>query len=354
MSSGNLFGGTPKKTLDLIKYMKCKTVIYFWGDQYGGNFIYFLEAGASVYVGTFGRNIFRHLRLLLEIVDRNNVDVVQTQFPFGEILGFMIKLCRPRIKIIVAFVNAQNPSVIRKYIANQIYRKVDAFVFVSEFVKGAKLSSFPHLSKTRNEVIYNGTAQRIDNGTAVKIFNHIALLDVTGLIDIKNIDVLVDAMALLVNKYGMKDIYLYIVGDGPKKTFLSERIVSNKLSNNILLLGYQANVGMLIDQCDIFVHPCYEEGFGIAVAEAMAAGKPIIVANAGALPELIENGKSGMVVDPFDAIGWADAIANLVQDEDLRVMLARNAKNRANCNFSLEKFADSYYKLYTSILQWAQ
>ncbi len=119
------------------------------------------------------------------------------------------------------------------------------------------------------------------------------------------------------------------------------------ITNNISILGYQKNIGDLLNQAKIFVHPSHKEGFGIAVAEAMMAGKPIIVSNAGALPELIEDGKSGMVVDPFDATAWADSILKLIDDKNLANDMALNAKQRAKEKFSVKQFVSEYEKLYS-------
>jgi glycosyltransferase involved in cell wall biosynthesis len=82
----------------------------------------------------------------------------------------------------------------------------------------------------------------------------------------------------------------------------------------------------------------------------MIAEKPIIVANAGALPELIENEKTGLIVDPFNAEEWADAIIRLIEDKELASKLGFNAKKKAAAEFSVEKFVSNYEQLYDHLL----
>ena len=130
---------------------------------------------------------------------------------------------------------------------------------------------------------------------------------------------------------------------------LLQKIETKHLGDYIYLLGYRTDSEVFLNDCDIFVHPCYVEGFGIAVAEAMMAAKPIIVANSGALPELIDDGKSGLSVDPFDANTWAEAILKLMEDKNMADKFGKNAKEKAQNEFSIEKYVFNYHNLYTTM-----
>ena len=107
----------------------------------------------------------------------------------------------------------------------------------------------------------------------------------------------------------------------------------------------------MLEQADIYVHPAYAEGFGIAVAEAMMAEKPIIVANSGALPELIENENSGLIVEPFDAKEWAHAIIRLIENKKLAKKLSVNARKKAQLEFSIDRYVNNYQDLYKSLIE---
>lgn len=349
LSSYNIYGGTPKKTLDSLKYFNKRSSLYVYSNSYKEFKPQFEQTGAKIHEGTYGRNLYFHLRQLLKIIDKNQIDIVQTQFSMGETLGYLIKIFRPHVRLVVAFIGSSEPSRTKKIFLNYIYKKVDVFVYISQFVKGEKEGQFPLLVKKTSTIIYNGTEKRQITGDAFPIMRHPSLFSISGLAKCKNINILIEALNCL-KKQGEKKVFLYIAGDGPERKNLEQKINQYKLNKQVFLLGYQKNIGDLLEQTDIYLHPCYIEGFGIAVAEAMMASKPMILADAGALPELIENEKSGFIVDPFDAGAWADAILKLVEDNELAKTLGENARKRAEELFSIEPYVSSYESLYQELL----
>lgn len=344
----NVYGGTPKKTLDLIKYSDNDCSLYVYENGYGEFKYLFEDAGASIYEGYYKRNIFLHLKAILNIIAEKNVQIIQTQFAMGEILGFLIKIFRPHVKLLVAFVGPFEPTGIKKVIAQRIYSRADAFVYISEYVKREKIRQFSILETKKSSTIFNGTEKLLPTCEDFSALDHPSLYSTSGLVDWKNIDVLVEAMHIL-NEQGTEPVFLYIAGDGPERASLEDKITRYKLERRVFLLGYQKNIGALLEETDIYVHPAYAEGFGIAVAEAMMAGKPIIVADAGALPELVENKKSGFVVNPVDANAWAEAILKLIENESLATTFGENAKSRAQNEFSIARYVSNYQSLYDSL-----
>lgn len=350
MSSYNLYGGTPKKTLDLMKHFREHSVLYVYHDAFSELKPQFEGTGGSVYEGFYGRNIFLHLKKLLSIIDKENINIVQTQFSMGETLGFLIKLIRPKVKLVVAFVGPFKPSSLKSFLITVYYRKVDSFVYISDYVKNEKNKQFSILKKKKGKIIFNGTEKRLDNGNEVAVMKRFSILDIAYLVDWKNIQILIEALNIIINTKQRKDVYLYVAGDGPMRKELETLIEKCNLQQHIFLLGYQSNVGRLLNNCDLFVHPSYAEGFGIVIPEAMLAEKPIIVSNAGALPELIENEVSGLVVEPHNAEQWADAILRIIDNPQLAEKLAHNGKERAVKKFSKEKYTINYEKLYKELL----
>lgn len=350
MSSYNVYGGTPKKTLDLMRYFGENSVLYVYNNVFREFKGMFDSTRAKVFEGFYGWNLMKHLRTLLLIIDEEGIDIVQTQFSLGETLGYLIKLFRPKINVIVCFVGSKKPIFFKSILASVFYRQMDAFVFISKYVRAEKIKQFPSLTRKRTDLIYNGAELRKDyGGNEIELKKH-SILDVAGLTDLKNLEIVIRALKVLIEKRGRKDIYFYIAGDGPKRSDLEALIKSLGLQNNVVLLGYQPNVGFLLYSCDIFVHPSYAEGFGIVVAEAMLAEKPIIVSAAGALPELIQHEYSGLVIDPFDEVKWAEALLQLLDNPDYCKYLAYNAKLKAETEFSIKQFASQYNELYMSLV----
>lgn len=346
----NIYGGTPKKTLDLMKHFKENSTLYVYQNEYQELKKEFEKTNANIYEGFFGKNLFKHIKLLLEIIDKHHIKIVQTQFFMGELLGYAIKIFRPEIKLIIAFVGAIPASPIKKKLSLNFYKKADVIVFISEYVKKERTKQFPILEKLNTFVIHNGTRLRIPTSDDILMKSN-SILSVSGLVYYKNIDVLIDAMNIIVNEKKYQNVYFYVAGDGPEKNNLEKKILGYNLGNNVYLLGYQKNIGGLLKQSSIYVHSCYVEGFGIAVAEAMMAGKPIIVSDAGALPELIENEKTGLVIDPFDAKAWAEGIIKLIENKSIADQFGENAAKRAQIMFSIKRYIENYKSLYNALLE---
>jgi len=350
LDSFNIYGGTPKKTLDLMKYFGKNSVLYIYDNIYSEFKPQFEKTNGKIFEGFYGKNLLSHLKHLLRIIDEEKIDIVQTQFFWGEVLGYLIKLLRPKIKLIIAFVGPFKPEKFKSFISKLMYRRTNHFVYITRYVKNEKFQQFQILKRKNGSIIYNGSAVRIDNREYSHEMKNVSVFDIAGLLNWKNIQILIKAYNIILNQYKMTDYYLYIAGDGPYRSELEKMIDEYKLQDSVFFLGYQKNVGRLLNSCDIFVHPSYSEGFGIAVAEAMLAEKPIIVSNAGALPELIENNVSGLVVAPNNPEEWAEAILKLVENKEFAKDLAVNARKRAEEKFSIEKFCKNYEKLYKSIL----
>jgi glycosyltransferase involved in cell wall biosynthesis len=330
-----------------MKYFKDNAALYLYDNSYSEFKPFFEQTGAPIFEGPYGRNLFLHVRHILKIIDRENVGILQTHFTMGEILGYLAKMKRPDKRLIITFQSGLPPSTSKKLLLNHVYKRVDTFVYISNYVRREKTKQFPLLNKKRGLIIMNAANQKPDTGEILPPLLHPCIFTISGLIKIKNIDILVEAVRIL--KERDRPIFMYVAGDGPDRSRIERKIARYHLQANVFLLGYQKNIGGLLNQADIYVHPAYAEGFGIAVVEAMLAGKPIIVSQAGALPELIDNKKTGLVVDAYNASQWASAISYLLDNEGEAYHMAASARLRAETDFSTERFLKDYHDLYLSL-----
>jgi glycosyltransferase involved in cell wall biosynthesis len=130
----------------------------------------------------------------------------------------------------------------------------------------------------------------------------------------KNIDTLLAAVG---------DLNLVVAGDGP----LRDQVP------NALGAVPHAEVEQLLERASVLVAPCEREGFGLAAAEAMAFGRPVVAAAGGALLDLVTDGETGLLVPPRDAPAMRAAVERLLGDPALRERLGRAART-----FALERF----------------
>ena len=100
---------------------------------------------------------------------------------------------------------------------------------------------------------------------------------------------------------------------------------------------------------DIFVFPSLYEGFGVALLEALGAGKACVASRTGPIPEIIEDGKSGILIEPQSSRAIADAVIRLAGDRLLREQIGIAAKHRAETMFSIEQSVRSLEDLYEGI-----
>ncbi|GAI40996.1 unnamed protein product, partial [marine sediment metagenome] len=103
--------------------------------------------------------------------------------------------------------------------------------------------------------------------------------------------------------------------------------------------------------CDIFVLPSLYEHFGLVFAEAMACGKPIISTKVGAAPEVIGDGKAGLIVPPADPNALAWAISRLTTDKGLRKQMGEKGRHKVEKEYDWDLIAKRYAELYETILE---
>jgi glycosyltransferase involved in cell wall biosynthesis len=142
---------------------------------------------------------------------------------------------------------------------------------------------------------------------------------------------------------------LVIVGDGELRSELEHVARRSGVAGQVHFTGYIQNVYPVVSRFDIYAQPSVEEGFGIAVLEAMALGKAVVATRVGGLPEIVEDGVTGLLVDAADAGALAAAIARLAHDPEMRERLGAAARIEVSRRFGVrvcaQRYADAYREL---------
>jgi glycosyltransferase involved in cell wall biosynthesis len=163
---------------------------------------------------------------------------------------------------------------------------------------------------------------------------------------VKGIDFCLDALTQL--HESISDFRLVIVGDGPARSDLTRRAESLNLASKIKWLGNrpQAEVFQLFSIMDIVVVPSRSEGLGLTAIEAGAAGKPVIATNVDGLPEVIEDGRTGLLIEFGDCAALAEAMRKLIGSADLRREYGNCAANAMRQRFSVDAYRQAILELY--------
>jgi glycosyltransferase involved in cell wall biosynthesis len=142
----------------------------------------------------------------------------------------------------------------------------------------------------------------------------------------------------------------FIAGEGSLRDELLRQAAELGISSRIRMLGMLADSRVLLDALDIFVFPSLKEGLGVALLEAMACGLAVVASRAGGIGEVVEEGRSGILVPPGESAGIADAIAELADDPNFRSALGGAARERVERDFSTGAMARKTIELYRDCL----
>lgn len=142
------------------------------------------------------------------------------------------------------------------------------------------------------------------------------------------------------------NIRLVIIGDGPERPALEESVRQVNLGDVALFVGNTDHARRYYSAFDIFALPSLNEGLPMVLLEAMAAGVPVIASSMGAVPQVVQHEKNGLLVPPGDTDQLVQALRRLAADAVLRAELSRCAMATVRNRFSSEVMAHRYLEIY--------
>jgi len=222
-----------------------------------------------------------------------------------------------------------------------INRWVDKIVVVSKAVRNAVLKE-ERAPEEKIEVIYNGVdierfKVKIDTEQIkrdLKIPQEAKIIGSVGnLRPIKGHKFLIKAAQRVISHY--PEAHFLIIGEGDLRNSLETLSKDLGINSNIHFLGKRDDVPELLSIMDVCVLPSLSEGLSNTLLEYMAAQKPIIATNVGGNPEVIEDGKNGILIPPQDPIALAEQIIRLFKNPKLSWQLASSAKQTVTERFNL-------------------
>ncbi|KKU85155.1 MAG: Glycosyltransferase, partial [Parcubacteria group bacterium GW2011_GWA2_47_9] len=172
------------------------------------------------------------------------------------------------------------------------------------------------------------------------------ILMVSRLTSEKNVGLAIDAMAEVLKKHPKAG--LIIVGDGPEREALELKTKSYKLQANVKFKGWQNDTAPYYKGADIFLLTSWYEGWGMSAVEAMRYGAAVVMDDVGLAGEVVEDGKTGLVVPVGDKNALVGAITRLLENDELRRYLVEEAAKKVQKLPSAEEYyermVDSWQK----------
>jgi L-malate glycosyltransferase len=147
---------------------------------------------------------------------------------------------------------------------------------------------------------------------------------------------------------------LWIAGDGMQRAELERRAGAMSPATRPRFLGLRDDLDRLLPQCSLLVQPSWFEGLSNAILEAMAAGLPVVATAVGGSPELVQHGRTGLLVPLRDPAALADAIATVLDDPERGMEMGALGRQRVAEHFSIEQMVRSTEALYERLLERKQ
>ncbi|MBO3698361.1 glycosyltransferase family 4 protein [Roseivirga sp. E12] len=169
------------------------------------------------------------------------------------------------------------------------------------------------------------------------------------LIPFKGHEFLIRAMATLKSRY-KREVKLLILGTGEFESHLRQLVTEMGLLNQIQFLGYSNRVGAYMANSDVVVVPSVSEGFGVVFLEAFSAKTPVISWDVPSGNELMENGKTGYLVPPYDVDKLAELLIQVLDNPKKQEKVAERAYNRLKSHFNLERMINETIEFYKKAL----
>ncbi len=316
---------------------------------------------ASVRMRNF-LDIFAILKIR-KILKENDIDLINFHSSRDHYLAgiaSILILNKKIIKVLTRHV-AYNISYLKGYL---IYRFLtDYFITISDFIKNILINGVK-INPEKIKTIYSPRTYGKEIAEA-DILNYGGLRSSVRIeAGINNSEKMVSLIGRLSKEKGhltfimaakeilrtRGDIKFAIIGEGELFEEISAFISENGIKNNFILLGFQGDIKKYISASDLIVVPSGLEGMGSIIIESCAMRKAVVASNAGGIPEVVRNGKTGILFEAENYKELAEKILTVVDNEDLSKSLGTNCFEEVLKKFDAKNIADETARLYLGLL----
>ena len=274
----------------------------------------------------------------------------------GSFAGRVYNLLNPKAKAKIIFTaHGWAFSESRSRISRAVIRLLSWFtiIFSDKVIclnkkELAQVANWPFV-KNKLELVYNGIPAEEKKGF-IKIEEKptdtpIQIGTISELTKNKGLTYAIDA----ISKIKDRNVMFSVISEGEERANLEKQIKEQGLEDKVKLLGFKDNAGAYIGIFDIFLLSSIKEGFPYSILEAGLAKLPVIATNIGGIPEIIEDGVSGLLVEPKDPYAIKNALEKLLDSPALRKSLGQNLSKVVKQKFSLDKMIEETEKIYKKI-----
>ena len=289
----------------------------------------------------------RPIFFLRRLIRTERYDIVHFHTKRAHALSLWLGRVHPGIKYVVT--RRMDYPVRRSWYNHYLYnRQVDGIVAISREIGELLVKGGVHRERIR--VIHSGIdaapfekARPVGTSAGPPVIGTVAVLE-----ERKGHRFLLEAAALL-KQQGHRLIYRF-AGEGSERKRLEKIAMELGLREDVVFAGFVSDIPSFLATIDLFVLPSVHEGLGVAVLEAMAAGKPLVATSVGGIPELVEDRVTGLLVPPKNPSALASSISQFISQSGLTQEMGTNAWKRVQRDFTAERMAKKNEEFYYEIL----
>ncbi len=285
---------------------------------------------------------------LFAFCKKNKIDVIHSHHRYFDLLAFLISKFRT-----VSTVTTIHSKVINKKLFSY---KSDILIACSNVIKNHLIKNFK-INENRVQVMYNFVDPSDFNLTKskTKIMNELNIPDnkfifgYFGRLDYKEkgLDILLESLKILSVK--KQNLFLLLIGNGENKSDI--KLFINNYNLNATVLDARNDIYNFYQVIDVFVLPSRTDPFPLVMLEAGYAKVPLIASNVDGIPELIENGKDGLLFESENVNDLSNKLCELIENKDMGNNLAEELHRKIIKLFITEKIIPNYIKLYSDVVR---
>jgi L-malate glycosyltransferase len=233
------------------------------------------------------------------------------------------------------------------------HRQVDCFIAASNAIRGMLVAD--GVPESKAVTVHEGidvehvlAAPPVNVHETFFLPHHAPVVgNVGALVPHKGQRHLIEAAHLVVQQ--LPDVRFVILGEGELREHLERVVHEHHLEKHVLLPGFRIDVLGCMKGFDLFAMSSVTEGLGTSLLDAMACSKAIVATKAGGIPEVVDDGVTGVLVEPRDHHGLASAIVKLIKDDQLRQRMAAAGFARVSERFTVERMVAETAKVYARV-----
>lgn len=306
----------------------------------------------SIYIPFGGLQILASFRLFLWL-RKNKMDLIHTHTAKAHTVAVWANFLGAKTSIIVSKRTDFKVKTPYKF----HYKYIKAILCVSKMIERITREGLHPKKRELVQTVHSGVdVNRFDSTEQISLKekynisqNKILIGNCSAIADHKDYQTFIDTAQILNEQFPEK-FHFIIIGDGPDKEKIKSYCENKMLKAKFTFTGFILDIELHLKSLDFFLMSSKEEGLGTSLLDAMICEIPIVSTNAGGIPEIVIHEKTGLLAGVKDPKALADSVLRLIDDNELKEKLVKNAKHQVIKEYSKEHTCEKTLAVYRKVI----